>query len=196
MTNKLALRTEIIAIRNNLSRQEILARSNAIHALLIEMAVFKKSQIVMGYMSFRNEVETKKTLIAAQGDGKKTVLPRVIKHQGRMVAALVENLAKDLVVGSYHILEPDPANFEPIDPAKIDLVLVPGLVFDRLGNRLGYGGGYYDRFLPRCTRAVTVALAYQFQVVKDISPMMEDHDHKMDFLVTEKGIKHWPSSGA
>lgn len=186
---KVELRLDTLRIRDSLSTEQVLSHSHAIHNLLLEMEVFRQADVVMGYMEFRNEVLTKNILVNAQARGKKVLLPYVVKKERRIIPALVEDLEKDLVPGSYGILEPNPNSIVAIDPTEINVVLVPGVVFDRSGNRLGYGGGYYDRFLPQCRNAVYIALAYQFQVVSDLSTMVEAHDQKIHFLVTEKGVE-------
>lgn len=186
---KIELRLDALRIRDGLSPEQVLSHSQTIHNLLLEMEVFRKASVIMGYMAFRNEVLTKDILVSAQAHGKRVVIPYVVKKERRIIPALVEDLEKDLIPGSYGIPEPNPNSLVPIDPTEINLVLVPGVVFDRSGNRLGYGGGYYDRFLPQCRNAVYIALAYQFQVVSDLSPMVEAHDQKVHFLVTEKGVE-------
>lgn len=185
---KVELRSGIIKIRNNLSSEQVISCSQAIGSQLSQMAVFRQASLIMGYMAFRNEVLTKDILADALAAGKGVALPYVVKQQRRIVPALVKDLEKDLVLGSYGIPEPNPETLTPVDPAKIDIVIVPGVVFDKRGNRIGYGGGYYDRFLPHCSKAVLIALAYQFQVVDDLGPLVESHDQRVHFLVTEKGV--------
>jgi 5-formyltetrahydrofolate cyclo-ligase len=85
----------------------------------------------------------------------------------------------------FGLLEPERDVGLMVEPDDLDLVIVPGVAFDRRGNRLGFGGGYYDRFFERCN-ATRVGLAYAFQVVDDIPA--EDHDVKIDWLVTEDEV--------
>ena len=93
--------------------------------------------------------------------------------------------AADLESGSYGIPEPRPG-LPPASPESIDLIVVPGSAFGRSGDRMGYGGGFYDAFLPRL-RADTprIALAFELQLVDDVP--QEDHDLRIDVVVTERG---------
>jgi 5-formyltetrahydrofolate cyclo-ligase len=102
-----------------------------------------------------------------------------------MDAVQITGLDKDLVKNGFGILEPR-KEAEPADIRKIDLILVPGVAFDRLGNRLGHGKGFYDRFLESCNNAYTIGIAYDFQVFNNIP--CELHDKKMDAITTESGV--------
>ena len=95
--------------------------------------------------------------------------------------------------GSMGIMEPDPLLCEPVDPAMIDLIVVPGIAFDATGGRIGYGKGCYDRFLPQLLDDVPIiGLAYDFQVLPRVP--QESTDVRMDAIVTEKGILTMPHS--
>lgn len=186
--DKIELRTSLLKARDKLTSEQVLAHSRLVQRYLQQMANFKEANLIMGYMAIRNEVLTEGILATALRQGKRVALPRVIKEQRAIIPALVGDLQRDLVLGSYNIPEPNPNTLVPINPAHINLVLVPGVVFDQQGNRLGYGGGYYDRFLPRCHKAIFVALCYHFQIIKDLNPLVEEHDQKVHFLVTEQGV--------
>ena len=85
------------------------------------------------------------------------------------------------------IMEPDPLLCKPLDPSLIDLIIVPGVAFDSMGGRIGYGKGYYDRFLPQLRADVPkLGLAYDFQVLPRVP--QDEFDIRMDAIVTEKGI--------
>ena len=100
-----------------------------------------------------------------------------------MIATKIDSL-ENLVTGKFGIRSvKDPIK---IDPSQIDLIIVPGAGFDRLGNRLGLGGGFYDRFLQKTPRALKIALAFQFQIVDKIP--VESHDQKIDAIVTSEGV--------
>jgi len=113
-------------------------------------------------------------------------LPRTLVEEKRLEVFRIRSL-EDLEAGAYGILEPMESRAERSSPSVLDLVIVPGSVFDRRGGRYGYGGGYYDRFLANeCPRATRVALAFSFQVRDNIS--LEPHDQLMDYIITENEI--------
>jgi len=90
--------------------------------------------------------------------------------------------------GAFSIQEPDPALCLKIEPDQIDVVIVPGSVFDKRGARFGYGGGFYDRFLANdAPQAIRIALAFSFQVLDNNIPV-KSHDQFMDYIITEKEI--------
>ena len=93
------------------------------------------------------------------------------------------------IEGPYGIEEPDPARSERVDPREIDLVLCPCTAFDEQGNRLGMGGGYYDRFLPGCENAFLAAVAFEYQRTARIPA--EPWDRPMDAAVTENGTLYF-----
>jgi len=91
-----------------------------------------------------------------------------------------------LSIGAYGILEPARSQIVPIEPNTIDLVIIPGIGFDKTGNRMGHGKGYYDRFLPLAKKAIRIGLCFEFQI-KDQIPT-EPSDQKVDYIITEERI--------
>jgi 5-formyltetrahydrofolate cyclo-ligase len=103
-----------------------------------------------------------------------------------LVLHQVGDIDRDTRPGRWGIREPDPARCPAIDPLEVDLVLLPGVAFDRRGGRLGYGAGFYDRLLTRLrTDCVRVAGAFSLQVVAEVP--LEPHDQRFQCLVTEAG---------
>jgi len=139
----------------------------------------------MVYCDFRGEVGTGPLLNACRRQGKDLVLPVTVRRPRQLIPRRVDR-AEGLVRGEYGIWEPSP-DCPAVDPATVDLVVVPGVAFDPLGNRLGYGAGYYDRFLRRVRPdCPACGLAFEFQVVSWIpaSPT----DVPLDFVVTEARV--------
>jgi len=156
---------------------------------------------LLAYVSFRREVDTWEIMFAALGEGRTLALPRV-EPGGRLSLRAVRDPLHELVPGAFGIPEPAPSS-PLLEPEAVDLVLVPGVAFDRRGYRLGYGGGYYDRLLAdmrspavtarRSSPAVAAGLAYDFQIVDELP--VGPHDQRVDLVLTERGVLAGASSG-
>jgi len=168
--------------------------SDLILRQLEEWPPYRTGRVVMAFASFRGEVDTRPIMRSVLARHQVLVLPKVRRQGCTLQLYVVRDLARDLVPGYQGIPEPDPGRCLPADPAAVDVVLVPGLVFDRQGYRLGYGGGYYDRFLASHPRSLRVGLAFSLQVV-DYLPVLP-HDERLDALVTEEGIVTFPPRSA
>lgn len=179
--NKEELRKKIKEKRDKLSQKEILERSGKIIEKLTEMNEFVNADAVACYISFGNEVNTH-FLIKNFIEKKKILVPFVDKGRKEIRLSHLKNW-EELHTGEYGILEPK-KEFLRIEN-NADIFIIPGIVFDESGNRIGYGGGYFDRFLCNF-RGKKIALAYEFQVIKKMPN--EKHDVKMDFIVTDKRI--------
>lgn len=140
-------------------------KSACIKNKLFRSRVFKKAKTVMFYMSFGGEVDTVEMIRDSQKIGKTVVVPVCTGNRRMSPCVLKEKGA--LLRGPYGIREP--ALKKPVNLKSVDLVIVPGLAFDKKGARLGRGKGYYDRFLAKLSRhAVTLGLAYDFQLFPSI----------------------------
>lgn len=142
---------------------------------------YKSARGIFIYIGFGSEINTKIIINNALNAGKEVYVPKVIKKD--MILIKINSL-ENLVTSSYGILEPigDKSDF---DVNKLDLIIMPGVAFDENGNRLGYGGGYYDKFLDKNNiECKKVALAYELQVLDKLDT--EEHDVKVDSIITEK----------
>ncbi|MFO7274316.1 MAG: 5-formyltetrahydrofolate cyclo-ligase [Bacillota bacterium] len=189
---KRELRRRMIAARQALDPAE---RARA--GLLAQRAVlaapeWARAHTVLLYMPVRGEVDTAALAEAGRLAGKRLLLPRVEQGDRLLRLHLWDGTAAQLVPGAYGIPEPRP-DLPQVAPAVVDLVIVPGVAFDRRGYRLGYGGGYYDRLLPELAHAVRIGLGYGFQLV-DLLPA-EPHDVRLDALATEHGLYRFPAAG-
>jgi 5-formyltetrahydrofolate cyclo-ligase len=184
---KKALRGEMLARRRRLSADDIAQGSEAIAAHFCAWPLYKSAKVVMLYLAMADEPQTEKLIAAVWADGKTVCVPFMGEKYGHMEAGLITGW-DELVTGRLGLKMPDPARVRVIAPPAIDLIVVPGVAFDRAGYRVGMGAGYYDRFLPQ-TAACRLGVAWSFQVV-DAVPA-DEHDAQLDYLLTEGGI--WPA---
>ena len=152
---------------------------------VIKLPEFHAAQVVMIFLNTETEIDTVAIALAAWAGDKTVLVPRVSISDRHMIALECRSLHAGLLPGSYGILEPVDGEAWPIE--SIDLVVVPGLAFDRQGNRLGQGAGFYDRFFATDgMRATTCALGFDEQLI-DAVPVSSD-DWPMDIVVTDRTI--------
>lgn len=179
---KRALRDGVLARRDALAGEERAAKSRALLARLIALPQITAARVVLGFVTFRSEVDTLPILVWCLSHGIAVTVPRITGPH-HMEACPVTDLASDLVDGHFGIAEPR-EGLAPIGPSLIDVVLVPGAAFDRHGGRMGYGGGYYDTYLDRLRDdALRVGVAFDLQLVDDVP--RQRHDRCVDLVVTE-----------
>jgi 5-formyltetrahydrofolate cyclo-ligase len=166
---------------------EVAKKSKMAIVRLLEMEEYRKASAIMTYLHFRNEVETDGLIRQAMADGKKVVVPVTDISNHRIMPSLLVKYPEDLEPGPLQILEPKASSLCLYNPALIDLVIVPGVAFDLEGNRLGYGGGFYDRFLLLIKpEAVTIGLSFELQVVTRLEPSV--HDIPVNYVLTEDRV--------
>ncbi len=175
---KRRLRQEFCQLRECLPAGDVEAASEAICRHLASWPVLRRAQVVMAYLAFRNEPSLE-PLFAALPHIQWTV-PRI---EGRRLVVHPYDPNR-LTRHSFGMLEPA-ADLPVVDPALLDIVLVPGVAFDRRGGRLGFGGGFYDRFLPT-TPALRVGVTYDACLLEEL-PCTEA-DQRMDWVVTPTGL--------
>ena len=152
---------------------------------------YARARSVMLYAPIPGEVDCRPIAVAGWKDSKAVLLPRVTWSIRHMVAVPVDSLDQPLVTGRNGLREPDG---EPWPIEKIDLIVVPALAYDRHGNRLGRGGGFYDRFLSRPQLAAhTCGLAFSIQVVGNIP--VHPNDYPVKVLVTDKEVLRFNNGG-
>lgn len=166
-------------IRENLTGKEISKKSMDLINIFLESPIYKEANTIMSYMSIRNEIETSFLNKRILKDNKKLILP-VIRNDNIVAVNIKKN--DEFVLGKYQILEP---KFVKNWNDEIDLILIPGIAFDYDGNRVGFGKGYYDKFLKKHDKSIRLGFLYDFQLVNKIE--IENHDIKMDFLISNKG---------
>lgn len=180
------IRNNYIKLRNKLSSNDVIEKSGVIVDKIAGLSQYKSAEIIMAYMDFNNEVKTYEFLKKCISDGKRIALPRVVDLND-MIALEVKDLENDLEPGKYGISEPKAHKCSVVNPEDIDLVIIPGIVFDTNKSRLGYGNGYYDRFLINIkSNCIKIAFAFDMQIA-DCLPSLP-HDIKMDMIITENRV--------
>ncbi|RPI50809.1 MAG: 5-formyltetrahydrofolate cyclo-ligase [Deltaproteobacteria bacterium] len=148
---------------------------------------YKNSSMPLIYVSFRSEVNTHQLIRERLNDGLEVAIPKTDVINRRLEIYLLKDWGTGLRPGAYGILEPDIKMASLIQPSQIDMVVIPGSVFDRQCGRYGYGGGYFDRFLSlEAPQALRIGLAFSLQVLPKIP--LKTHDQRMDIIVTENEI--------
>lgn len=184
---KKEFRKKMLALRDAAPAMERRLASAAIMDNLFEFSEFNAAKTAMFFVAFRSEVETVPMIKRAIDSGKRVVVPITKLESGTLVPSLLLDCERDLAEGTYGVLEPGPDAVRPVHPEEIDIVLMPGAAFDRTGGRIGYGGGFYDRFIETLRPDVVLAaLAFDFQVVDNVPT--EPHDRKIHFVITDKEI--------
>ncbi|MBN2437427.1 MAG: 5-formyltetrahydrofolate cyclo-ligase [Deltaproteobacteria bacterium] len=185
MNLKADIRKRVLAHRDGLTAEEIAAKSGAIVRRLTELRELREASTLMVFLSFGSEVLIDDLLRWGWDAGKRIVIP-LCRPEGRGLTPCLLGSFAELETGHYGIREPKVETIRPVLPREIDAVLVPAVAFDRRGYRVGYGGGYYDRFLPEVPRAARIGAAFSCQIVADIP--VDSHDVAADRIVTEEEI--------
>ena len=178
MLDKKALRREIGAKKRAMSAEEIEQASARLAEKFFQTELYRQAKAIYGYLSYNQEVRTEPILRRAQADGKRVAVPKVYGEEMRFL--WLDDL-KQVAPGAYGI--PEPIADEPVAMDKTALVLMPGLAFDPEGHRLGYGGGFYDRYLADQPNHPLVALCYNFQLLDHLET--EAHDIPVDLVVCD-----------
>jgi 5-formyltetrahydrofolate cyclo-ligase len=182
MTDKREIRKRIMTLRNAMPLEAIAAKSCEIVRRLTELREIRESSTLMVFLSFGSEVVTDGLIVWGWEAGKRIVVPFCHPESRELTPCLLGDFA-ELETGHYGIREPKADRLIPVLREEIDAVLIPAVAFDRQGRRVGYGGGYYDRFLPKVPRAARIGAVFACQIVAEIPP--DPHDVPADRIVTE-----------
>jgi 5-formyltetrahydrofolate cyclo-ligase len=182
---KSELRDQILSEREAMDPGEVLKRSLAVKRLLFATPEYRSARTILFYISYDNEVNTHPMIQASFSEGKRVVVP---KSNVRETTLLLCELRcwDELAPGAYSILEPREDSVREVPVESIDLMIIPGVVFDLEGNRIGHGMGYYDRLLHTVHKATRVGLAFGFQVFEKIP--YEKHDIRVQKIITEDRV--------
>ncbi len=187
MTKK-EIRAMIREKKKALSPEEIRDVSLKLCEIFTRQPFYKEAKVIYPYLAYNQEIVTTPLIVRAWMDGKEVAVPKCYE-ENRMEFHRI-NSFDEVELGYMDI--PEPKGGEIVDDKEV-LILMPGVAFDREFNRIGYGGGYYDRYLDRkqdC-RFTKVAFAYDFQVLDHIET--EAHDYKVDALITTEGCLYSPT---
>jgi len=182
---KQELRQRILQKLRRQPEKARVAKSCAIGRALRRLKIYRKAKVILCYVAIDGEVETRPLLARALGDGKCVAVPVTHRAGRRIVALEIKDPDRDLKkVGPFRIPEPSRGSRRTLRPDEMDLIIVPGVAFDRKGWRLGRGGGYFDRFLEKVPpRIPRVGLAFRFQVLKTLP--CEEHDQPVSRVLTD-----------
>lgn len=184
MCNKNEMRKKYISFRDNISLDSLQEKSKLIAKKLNGLDCVRGAETLMCYVSFGSEVYTHDIINTWLSQGKQVCVPRVVKTKGKSMEAVKINSLEELEPGTYGVLEPNAGENNIISPDLIDVVIVPGCAFDLHRNRMGYGAGYYDRFLKLISsNCLKIGVAFDFQIMDEIP--CDEHDIPMDIIITE-----------
>ena len=174
--DKKALRAEIRTQKRAMTEEQIAKTSEALAQKFYAHPAYQQAKVIFGYLSYNQEVRTVPMLEQALRDGKRVAVPKV--YGDEMKFLYLEDLSR---IGKGYAGIPEPLDDGPVAEDPTALVLMPGLAFDREGHRIGYGGGFYDKFLAREPEHPTVALCYAFQMLPKVET--EEFDIPVDLVL-------------
>lgn len=174
--DKKELRAQIRALKRAMTEEQIVEASARLGELFAASEQYKEAKTIYGYLPYNQEVRTVPMLEQALRDGKKVAVPKCYGDEMRFI--YMDDLSK--VEAGYANI-PEPIADEPVADDKTALVLMPGMAFTKNGDRMGYGGGFYDKFLAAEPDHPTVALCYAFQMVESLPT--EEYDIPVDCVL-------------
>ena len=176
--DKKALRREISAQKRSMTAEQIESASRRLADQLFATDAYQQAQSIYGYLSYNQEVRTESILRRAMIDGKRVAVPKVYGDDMKFI--WIEDL--DLVAPGYYDI-PESIADGPVADDEMALVLMPGLAFDPEGHRIGYGGGFYDRYLAAHHDHKLVALCYDFQIFDHLDT--DVHDIPVNLVISD-----------
>ncbi len=177
------IRNEMKERRRFMDRGEVVEKSQRAAEIFLNSEIYKSARVIMLYMPLGNEADTREIIKRAFADGKRLVLPVTDEGTGKITPVFFEENTV-FRKGGFSVTEPK--NSKDAKKSEIDVVIVPGIAFDKNGARVGFGKGCYDMFLEGMD-AVKIGFCYEFQICEGIPA--DRHDVKMNFLLTETGMR-------
>ncbi|MCK4912814.1 MAG: 5-formyltetrahydrofolate cyclo-ligase [Candidatus Omnitrophica bacterium] len=184
---KQEVRKKLLERLLSLTKDEIEKRSKNVENKLSELLLYKKAKMIMVYYPLRGEVDILNTIRRDLGS-KRFCFPVMNLKAKSLRIFEIANLDQDFVLGPRGVMQPDTERTKEVNIKEIDIVIVPGLAFDKERNRLGRGAGYYDRFLQNITTSTKkIGIAFEFQILENL-PTNLSWDQKVDTIVSENFI--------
>jgi 5-formyltetrahydrofolate cyclo-ligase len=179
---KVELRKRMRTILAAVEPVDVRVKSAAIWERLSALPEFASAEWLLVYVSAGNEVDTHGLIEQLLAMGKRVCVPKFDETEKQYIVSELKDFHAELAKGQFGIMEPKPGTARPVEVARLQALLVPGLAFDENGNRLGRGMGFFDRLL-RDAHGLRIALAYDFQILSEVPTA--DHDVRLNFIVTE-----------
>ena len=184
---KKEFRKKVINLRKDKDKDFIKHNSDIITDKLLNLDCIKNAKNIMLYLDFNNEVSTDSLIKKLLNLGKIVSSPITLKEERKLIPSQITDLKNGIQYGAYNIREPKPECSHAINIKDLDVVIVPAVAYDKNCYRLGYGGGFYDRFLENLRKdAVTIGIAFDLQIFDEVPK--EAHDAQLDYIVTESRI--------
>lgn len=184
--NKKEARRAVLKERAKLSPELHESYSTRIAELVASTTYYKNARTIMCFVNFGSEVNTTILIRRALDDGKRVAVPIAIHETKELIPSVITSM-DELEPGYFNILTPKEEFVRPVDPTEIDVVLVPGVAFDHHGYRVGYGGGFYDRFLTKIRKDTKkIAIGYSLQILDQVP--RESFDIPVEMIISEKGL--------
>ena len=181
-STKKDIRAQVKKSRKEAAPEQIRENSNLICEKFLDLPEYKAAKVVFAYMDCKNEVETKKVIEQCWKDGKTIAVPKVF---GEIMKYYVITSYDDLEEGYFGIPEPKHESLQEI-VCEDGLMILPGVAFDVGRHRVGYGGGFYDRYLEAHPDMKKIAFAFEFQMFEEVP--FEEFDRQPEKIITEKRI--------
>lgn len=184
---KQGIRQKLLERLLSLTKNEIKRRSKDVEDKLSELPIYKQAKVIMVYYPLRGEVDILRKIKKDLGN-KRFCFPVMDLEAKNLRIFEIANLDEDFCVGAWGVMQPDTEKAKEVDIKEIDVVIVPGLAFDKQRNRLGRGAGFYDRFLEDIAPPTKkVGIAFEFQILENL-PTNLSWDQKVDTIVSENFV--------
>ncbi len=173
--------------RSKLTWEIIKEKSHIIEERLFNLEEYQKSNFIFSFISFKDEVHTHEIIKNSLNMGKRIGVPVTVIKPRKLLVSELKDFEKELEIGYYGILTPKKEYQRILSPNIVDLVLVPGVAFDVEGYRVGYGGGYYDRFFSSLKKdVIKIGLCYDLQILSQVP--RDPYDIPVDLIISENRL--------
>ena len=184
---KKEFRKKVINLRKEKDKDFIKHNSDIITDKLLNLDCIKNAKNIMLYLDFNNEVKTDQLITKLISLRKTVAAPVTLKNERKLIPFKITNLKDGINIGAYGIRELKKDPYNELNVEDIDILIVPAVAYDKDCYRLGYGGGFYDRFIEHLRDdAITIGIAFDLQVFDSIPK--ENHDAQLNYVITENNM--------